>query len=280
MRVCMDLRTGSLLLETVADDRPYATWPALVEERLTALSTHGRYLVSDRAKALSQLAEKGFACLRMPDFFHVLPDLGKSYALAMGQRVRHAQQALTKTPEALAHRQGLSPRPQDDRAAETVMEARQAEGARWAEVRHPSRAPVAPLSLALHPFRISDAAPQTAAQVESTLRATVEALEALAQRQQLPARPKAMTQVRTQVPALAALVDFWWEGVEQDLAQAAIASPWKQWAREVLLPCISWEHQMAHTRCARRKARIRQVWETMYATLHPHALTQRLPVQV
>ena len=280
MLVCMDLRTGYLLLETVADDRAYATWKALVEERLTTLSTSVRYLVSDRAKALIQLAEKGFECLSMPDFFHVLHDLGKSYALAIGQRVRHAQQALTKTQEALARRQGLSHMPHDDLAAETVMEARQAEVARWAKVRHTYQAHLETLSLALHPFRISDAAPQTAAQVESTLRATVEALEALAQRHQLPARPKAMTKVRTQVPALAALVDFWWEGVEQDLAQAAISSPWKQWAREVLLPCIYWEHQMAHTRCARRKAKIRQVWETVYATFHTHALTQRLPVQV
>ena len=39
MLVFMDLRTGYLLLEEVADDRPYATWKALVEERLTALDT-------------------------------------------------------------------------------------------------------------------------------------------------------------------------------------------------------------------------------------------------
>jgi hypothetical protein len=33
----------------------------------------------------------------------------------------------------------------------------------------------------------------------------------------LPARPDAMTKVRKQVPALAALIDFWWQGVQQDL---------------------------------------------------------------
>ena len=32
--VFMDLSTGYLLLEEVAEDRPYATWKALVDERL------------------------------------------------------------------------------------------------------------------------------------------------------------------------------------------------------------------------------------------------------
>ena len=67
MLVFMDLRTGYLLLEEVAEDRTYATWKAVVEERLTALGTGVRYLVSDRAKALIQLAEQGLECLSMPD---------------------------------------------------------------------------------------------------------------------------------------------------------------------------------------------------------------------
>jgi hypothetical protein len=57
MLVFMDLKTGYLLLEEVADDRTYATWKAAVDERLKALGTGVRYLVSDRAKALIQLAE-------------------------------------------------------------------------------------------------------------------------------------------------------------------------------------------------------------------------------
>ncbi len=37
------------MLEATAEDRTYATWHALVEERLKALGTHVLYLVSDRA---------------------------------------------------------------------------------------------------------------------------------------------------------------------------------------------------------------------------------------
>jgi len=36
---------------------------------------------------------------------------------------------------------------------------------------------------------------------------------------------------------------------------------------------------MAHTRCARRKTKRRQVWERVRAAFHQHALTLRLPAQ-
>jgi hypothetical protein len=52
-----------------------------------------------------------------------------------------------------------------------------------------------------------------------------------------------LKKVRRQLPALAALVDFWWAGVDQDLAQATLSAPWPQWARECLLPWVYWDHQ-------------------------------------
>jgi hypothetical protein len=71
-------------------------------------------------------------------------------------------------------------------------------------------------------------------------------------------------------------VDFWWAGVEQDLEQAASSVPWRTWAKECLLPVVYWEHRVAHTRCGRRKAKMRQACEAVRAVLHTHALTLRL----
>jgi hypothetical protein len=65
--VLLDLPTGYLLLEEAVEDRSYATWKALVDQRLEALRAPVRYLVSDRAKALIQLAEQGLECLSIPD---------------------------------------------------------------------------------------------------------------------------------------------------------------------------------------------------------------------
>ena len=274
--VLMDLATGYLLLEEVADDRTYPTWKALVEERLKALGTGVLYVVSDRAKALIQLAEQGLECLSMPDFFHVVHEIVKSYSLALGQRWRHAQQELTKAKEALARRQGRLQGEQATREARALVEARQAEVTRWEEASHIYRGHLESLSLTLHPFHISGSTPQTSAQVENQLMATVEAIEAFARCHQLPARHDAMTKVRKQVPALAALVDFWWQGVHQDLEPFLLSPKWRQWVHECLLPRVYWANQIARTRCHRRKASMQAAWQAAQAAFDRHTITQRL----
>jgi len=277
--VFMDLKTGYLLLEEVAEDRTYTTWKALVDKRLKALGTGVLYLVSDRAKALIQLAEQGLECFSMPDFFHLVHEIVKSYSLALGRRVRQAHKELTAAQEALARPQGRPQAAHEAPEAKALVATRQAEVTRWEEARHTYRRHLETLSLTLHPFRIVDSAPQTSAQVESHLQAAVEAIEVFAQCHQLPARHAAIPKVRKQLPALAALVDFWWEGVRRDLAHAAISPMWGQWAAECLLPLVYWEHQVVHTRCARRKAKIRQALEAMQVAFGHHALTQCLPAQ-
>jgi hypothetical protein len=78
-------------VEEVAADRTSTTWKAVMDERLKGLGAAVFSPGSERAQALIQLAETGFACVSMPDFLHCLQDIGKSYALALAQKRRHAQ---------------------------------------------------------------------------------------------------------------------------------------------------------------------------------------------
>jgi hypothetical protein len=119
--VFMDLATGYLLLEEVAEDRTYTTWKALVDERLKVLGTEVLYLVSDRAKALIQLADQGLECLSMPDLFHVVHDITKSYSLALGRHLRHAHQDLKTATETLARLQGRPQAALDDLEAKALV---------------------------------------------------------------------------------------------------------------------------------------------------------------
>jgi Family of unknown function (DUF6399) len=280
MLILMDLRTGYVLLEDVAEDRTYTTWKAGVEVRLTALGTTVRYLVSDRAKALIQLAEHGLECLSMPDFFHCMHDLVKGSALSLARHVRHAHQELTKAEEVLHKHRGPEERPQGDAEAQHHVEVKRAAVQRWEGVQNAYRHHLETLSLTLHPFHLHDASPQTSVQVQSRLHAEVAALETLARDHQFPVRHDMLKKVRHQLPALAALVDFWWAGVDQDLAQAAISAPWRQWAREGLLPWVYWEHQVAHTRCVRRKAKLQRVRAEVRSVFDQHVITQWLAPQV
>src|SRR5262249_27331723 len=97
---------------------------------------------------------------------------------------------------------------------------------------------------------------------------------------QLPARHKAMAQVRTQVPALATLVDVWWQGVHQDLEPFCLVPRWQQWVHACLLPMVYWAHQVPRTRCCRRKARIQEAVEAVREVFEQHPITQRLAPHV
>jgi hypothetical protein len=278
--IFLDLPTGYILLEEATEDRSYATWKALVDKRLEALGAPVRSLVSDRAKALLQLAEQGLECLSIPEVFHLVHDIVKSYSLAIGRQLRQARQALQQAEDRLQRHQEHEPQPPAAREAMRQVEVTQAEVRRWETVQREYRQRLETLSLTLHPFAIEDSARQTSMQVESRVQAQVDAIEALAHIHQLPDRRATMKKVKKQLPDLAALVDFWWAGVQQDLEHAAISCLWGTWAQETLLPKVYWEHQVTRTRCARRKAKMQQALEVVNGTFATHALTRCLPPRV
>ncbi len=280
MLVFMDLPTGYLVLEEVADDRTYATWKAVVDERLKALGTGVLYLVSDRAKALIRLAVTGLDCLSMPDFFHVVHEIVKSYSFALARRVRQANKQLQHAQETVTKHPQRDPADPASLKAQAAVEASLGEVERWEEAKGMYRDHLETLSLVLHPFDFSDSTPQTSAQVHSRLQAAVQAIQAWAQRYGFPSRADAMKKVLKQLPDLAALVDFWWECVWQDLGQCALSPMWKTWVQACLLPMVYWQAQVAHTRGARKKAKMRQALEAAQATFLAHPITQRLDPEV
>jgi hypothetical protein len=175
--IFQDGATGDIVQEEVAAERTYATWQVVVEARLTALGTAVFYLVSDRAKALLQLAAQGLECLRMPDCFHGMHANSKSSGLAIGRRVRHAHQKLQQAEEALARRHARGNVVPDRREAQAEVEAKRAEVKRWEEVQRAYRQQLETRSRSRHPLRMADAVPQTSAQVASHLPGAVEAIE-------------------------------------------------------------------------------------------------------
>ena len=89
-----------------------------------------------------------------------------------------------------------------------------------------------------------------------------------------------MPKVRKQGPALAALVDVWWQGVHQDLAPFLLSPRWRQWGHECLLPMASWAHQVTRTRCRRRKTTMQAAGESVRVAFTQHPLTQALTPHV
>jgi hypothetical protein len=280
MLVFMDLISGYLLFEEVAEDRTYATWYALVEARLEVLGVGVLYLVSDRAKALIKLAEKGLECLSIPDVFHLIHDLVKSYSLAICGPLRQARQALRQARESLTTCQASHRSSEEAQQAQAEMEAREAEVERWESVHSVYRHHLETVSLIVHPWRIFNSTPQTSQEVERWLHAEIDAIQALIETNGLPAKKKALEKVRKQLAGLSALVDFWWQRVWHDVQQVALTPMWKSWVDEQLLPLMYWQHQVSRTRCPRRKAKLSQALESVQDAFDRHPITEQLAPDV
>src|SRR3989475_11132227 len=199
MLVFIDLVSGYLLFEEVAEDRTYPTWYALVEARLEALGGGVWYLVSDRAKALIKLAEKGLECVSIPDVFHLIHDLVKSYSLAICGPLRQARQALHQARESLTTCQ-VSPRSRDAaQQAQAEVRAREAEVERWESVHSAYRHHLETVSLIVHPWYIFNSTPQTSQEVESRVHAEIDAITALIETHGLAGKEKGVENVRKQL---------------------------------------------------------------------------------
>jgi hypothetical protein len=280
MLVFMDLGSGYVWFEEVAEDRTSTTWYALVEARLEALGVGVLYLVSDRAQALIKRAEQGLACLSIPEGFHLIHDLVKRYSLVICGPLRQARQALHQAREALTTCQASHRSRDEAQQAQAAVEARAAAVERWESVHSAYRHHLETVSLLVHPWRISNSTPQTSQEVERRLHAEIDAITAFIETHGLPAKKKAVDKVRTQLAGLSALVDLWWQRVWQDGQQVALTPRWKRGVDEQVLPLMYWQHQVSRTRCPRRKARLVQALKSVQDAFDTDRITAQLAPDV
>jgi hypothetical protein len=279
MLVFMDLATGYLLMEEVAEDRRFDTWFDRANERLMTFGTEVLYMVSDRAKALIKLAHTGLRCPSIPDLFHLGHDLAKSYSLCLFGRLRQAKRDLEQAKQHLETVQKSV-----QAAPAQVAQARVAACAtsvhHWQEVGRAWRQHLSNVSRILHPWRLLDSICQTSKEVEEQLRAELQAIETLLETHGLAMKKDPWDKVRKQLAGISALVDFWWQTVRQDLTQMAMTPRWTQWAEDVLLPLMYWQAQLRRTRHPGQKTQIALVLQAVEEAFERHACTRQLKPEV
>src|SRR5215471_216686 len=281
MLVFMDLATGYLLMEEVAVDRSFDTWFDRANERLTTFGTQVLSLVSDRAKALIKLAQKGLCCPSIPDVFHLGHDLAKGYSLCIFGHLRQAKRDLEQAKQCL---EKWPKSAQADPAQVAQAQARVAACAtlvnHWQEVGSAWRQGLSNLSRILHPWRLADSIRQTSQEVEEQLRAELKAIETLLETNGLPRKQDTLDKVHKQLVGISALVDVWWQTVRQDLTQLAMTPRWPQWAEELLLPLMYWQEQLRRTRCPGQKAQIALALQAVEEAFEWHPCTRQLKPEV
>ena len=277
MLVFMELATGYLLMEEIAADRSYETWFERANARLKTFGVEVSYLVSDRAKALIKLAQKGFDCLSIPDLFHLGHDLAKGYSLAIFGRLRQAKRGLEQAQQHLETLQTKSQgEPEQIAQAQVQVETYAASVDHWQEVGHSWRQHLSNLSRIVHPWRLSDSMRQSSKDVEEQLQAEHKAIETFLESHGLPVKKETLSKVQKQLGGLAALIDYWWRTVRQDLTPLAMTPRWSQWAQEVLLPLMYWQEQLCRTRHPAQKAQIALVLKGLEEGFEQHPCTRQL----
>jgi hypothetical protein len=108
------------------------------------------------------------------------------------------------------------------------------------------------------------------------MQAEITALATLMKTNGLSVKKTVLDKVRKQLAGVSALVDFWWQMVEQDLEQVALTPRWKEWVEELLLPRMYWQEQLSRTRCPRQRVKIVQALKAVQNPFETHPLTQRL----
>jgi len=170
----MDLVSGYLVLEEVADNRTYNTWQERVQAAVTRVGLELRYLVSDRAKALIKLALKGLGCPSVPDLFHALRDLAKVMGVSLALKLAQVEEKLTHAQQQLSV---LEAKGHDTHVQQRLLThlSAQAEVLRADQATYQSTLQQA--SQAVHPFTLAESQAQSSAQVESQLQQAVATIE-------------------------------------------------------------------------------------------------------
>lgn len=275
--VLMDLRSGYLLLEEVADDRCFDTWLEKTTPRLESLGLTVTHAISDRARALIKMAVTGFECESGADLFHAQQDVSRFLSGTLGRRVSASEKALeqaknakTKASEASTETESAALIEDQVAAEQTLKEARQASSNYHDNLQG--------IGDALHPYALSDNSVNSAQRIEKTLESRAQAFEKIANEQKISDHKGSMKKFRKQFSALAVSVTFWWSWVHETLQALAVDSELEQWLTASLLPTIYWHQKMRQTKNPGLREKYHQAWQQSVEQLNLHPLTKKLSI--
>jgi len=273
--VMIDLNSGYLLLEEIADDRRFETWMEKTSPRLEQLGVKVTHAISDRARALIKVAVTGFDCQSGADLFHAQQDMSRFLGGSLGRSLNSAKKNLEKaiSSKEKAKKQG------DDAQLEVLSQScsdSEKELESIQQIKQNYHNSLQGVSDALHPFSIEDNSIINAAFIESSLEAKAQAFETIAAKVNITDHKGAMNKFRKQFSDLSVSVTIWWECVGKVIKQLDIDPIKQDWLITTFFPVIYWFRRMEQTKNPASKEKYRKAWKKATAALNLHPLTPQL----
>ena len=272
--VFMDLSSGYLILEEIADDRSFDTWFEKLKPRLEELGATVPIMVSDRAKALIKLALDGLQCTHNADIFHGMYEISKWMGSTLGRRKSTTKRQLNKFELSLekAEKRGAS----EAVLASKVQQVEQARAQEQAATQDLDnyRGTIRKISETVHPFNLNDNKPQDSASVAKKLQEQAENIEALACKYSIEDSTGVMKKFKNQIRELLPSIDFWWLYAFTNLIMLGkMCKELQNWAMYHLLPTIYWYKQMKNTKNPTLRKEYKKAWEKALDSFQAHPLT-------
>ncbi|MGK7875708.1 MAG: DUF6399 domain-containing protein [Xenococcaceae cyanobacterium] len=270
--VFMDLVSGYILLEKKTSNRQYQTWFDQVQVALSQTGKVGsiKSLVSDRAKALIQLAVQGLGCPSLPDLFHGMRCLSRTIGARLGGQLARTKRQLQQVQIEITSRH-LRGKPISLKLSQRLSLLQ--EQYHFLEIGVESyRSVLHQISTRVHPFAVDGSGFQTGVDVANGLRALLPILAVLGQTYQLSKIKKALEQFSCQILGIAAGINLWWQAVEQNILWEELDELTQNWLVGYLLPEVYWFSQLKKT----KNRDLIQVYQKAYEKAHQELLAQQL----
>ena len=276
MLVFMDLSSGYLLTEDIADNRCFDTWLQAVQPRLSSLNVEVEHLITDRAKPLIKLATDGLGCESGADLFHAQQDLSKQLGRSLKRLSKQVNKQIKNAWDELGKLfQNTPDNPDIDEQADKIKKLNQSKA--WLKRDNKIYDTcIKTLSLMVHPFHIKTQQQQSSQDVESILETEMDKLEQI-ENQQLPDNQnKASKKFRKQTSAIVKSIDVWWYFVLNSLSSLELSTEKQNWMLNCLLPTVYWHQQMNKTKTPKLRECYKVAWEQASNDCQQHSLTHHL----
>ena len=276
MLVLMDLPSGYILMEEVAEDRSYETWDKRAKKRLDQLGVRVVHFVSDRAKALVKLALEGFECRSGADLFHGENDITKCLGLAFHRRLGQVIKKLTKAKERLVMLQETDAKPTKIQEQTREIALHEAELKTVQSGREDYQNALHEISKAVHPFTIEGSIRQASDQVENTLNKQVQDLRIIANNFTISDSQGFLEKFVRQIKDISCIVPVWWVWAEESLVPYKLDYGLRDWLLFNLLPVVYWYKQKNKTQNSSLKTAYEKAYKQALILWQTHPLTQSL----
>lgn len=268
--VAVELSSGFIFTEVACANRTYDTWWEQVSEWFKPEQWDCRFMVSDGAKALVKLALSGLGCPSVPDLFHLLYGLSKSLGTSLGRQ----QSQLQKQMDTLQAKLQTSTTSATCQVLNAQIAAVQTQQQQLTHVHQVYQQSVQVLSQSLHPFNINTDEAQLGSELPTQLQAPLCALEPLTQTYAPTQSQAALALWHRQVPALAGVLQAWWQWVLSALPTQTPDPDTQNWVLTLLLPWVYWHQQMHKTRQPQLKLTYQHAAQRAYERFRADAFTQ------